>query len=322
MDNVCLFRNSGGATRALWEITSRCNLDCRHCYLSKNERSDLSLQDVKRIADSLSSLGIDEVILSGGEPLLRSDIFEIVSYLHLLGHGVDLCTNGTLLDDHAARELSRYLSEISVSLDGYDCMSYERMRGEAKTFNRVIRGIEALGKYGCEVHIITVVTATNYDKLPEIVHLASELGSEFITLLGLVHQQTALRLSAEQQTLARGMIKDLQKRYEGKFAINTKRIFDQPPFHKCRAGLDVFGIDASGNLMPCILLKRLRLWEFGGSGSYSLAHENLARVKAEIEAWLAQKCEFSPSCQKGCLGSYWTQHHRLGCDTLCVYARH
>lgn len=322
MANVCLFRNSAGTTRALWEITSRCNLACVHCYINKNEGFELPLKDVKRIADSLSSLGIKEIILSGGEPLLRSDIFEIVSYLHMLGHGVDLCTNGTLLNDSVARELSRYLSEISVSLDGCDSVSYARMRGDGRTFNRVLRGIEALGKYGCEVHVITVVTAVNYDQLPEIVHLASELGSESISLLGLVHQPSDLVLSAEQRAVVRGVIKDLQKRYEGKYVINTKRIDDNPPFHKCRAGLDVFGIDAFGNLLPCILLKRMRLWEFGGSGRYDLVPENFARVKAEIETWLARKCEFAPSCQKGCLGSYWTQHQRLGCDTLCAYAQH
>jgi radical SAM protein with 4Fe4S-binding SPASM domain len=320
MDNVCLFRNSGGTPRVLWEITSRCNLRCRHCYISKGER-ELPWPEVKQIADSLSNLGIEEVILSGGEPLLRRDIFEIVDYLHKLGHGVDVCTNGTLLTDDAARELSHYLSEISVSLDGCNSWLYERMRGETESFSNVVQGIEALGNYGCEVHIITVVTAINYDYLPEIVRLAYQLGSESITLLGLVDQATPLRLTPEQKTFVQSLIRDLQQQYQGKFAVNSKRIFDSPPFHKCRAGLDVFGIDASGNLLPCILLKRLRLWEFDGSGRYALAHENLARIKAEIETWLARRCEFSPLCQKGCLGSYYTRHNRLGCDTLCLHAQ-
>jgi radical SAM protein with 4Fe4S-binding SPASM domain len=320
MDNVCLFRNSGGTPRVLWEITSQCNLRCRHCYISKGEK-ELPWPEVKQIADSLSNLGIQEVILSGGEPLLRNDIFEIVAYLYKLGHGVDVCTNGTLLTDDAVRELSHYLSEISVSLDGCTSLLYERMRGETESFSKVVQGIEALGKYGCQVHIITVVTAINYDYLPEIVRLAYQLGSASITLLGLVDQATPLRLAAEQKAFVQTLIRDLQQQYQGKFAVNSKRIFDSPPFHKCRAGLNVFGIDASGNLLPCILLKRLRLWEFDGSGRYALAQGNLARVKAEIETWLARRCEFSPLCQKGCLGSYYTRHNRLGCDTLCLHAQ-
>jgi radical SAM protein with 4Fe4S-binding SPASM domain len=317
MDNVCLFRNSGGTPRVLWEITSRCNLRCRHCYISKGEK-ELPWPDVKRIADSLSNLGIQEVILSGGEPLLRSDIFEIVAYLHTLGQGVDICTNGTLLTDDTARELSHYLSEISVSLDGCNSLLYEKMRGESESFSRVVQGIEALARYGCEVHIITVVTALNYDCLPDTVGFAHHLGAASITLLGLVTQETPLRLAADQKAFVQTVIKDLQQQYQGRFAVHAKRIFDRPPFHKCRAGLDVFGIDAAGNLLPCILLKGLKLWEVDGSGSSVPLQDNLARVKADIAAWLARKCEFSPLCDKGCLGSYYTRHHRLGCDTLCL----
>ena len=118
----------------------------------------------------------------------------------------------------------------------------------------------------------------------------------------------------------REVITDLQKRYRGRYAVNTKRIFDNPPFHKCRAGIDVFGIDASGNLLPCILFKGVQLWEFNGSATHAMARENLARFRADTEKWLAERCRFSPSCEKGCLGSYWTLHKRIGCDTLCVHA--
>jgi MoaA/NifB/PqqE/SkfB family radical SAM enzyme len=320
MDNACLFRPGGGKTRLLWEITRDCNLRCRHCYVDKGGRTELPLPEVKAIADRLPALGIDDVVLSGGEPLLRSDIFEIVAYLHRLGRGVDLCTNGTLVDAGRAKELSRYLSEISVSLDGWDGASYRAMRRDANGFDRVLHAIDHLSRCGCEVHLITVVTRGNHYRLREIVRLGHELGSESITLLGLLSDAEALGLSAEERLAVQGAVRDLQAEYRGRYRVNTKRIFNDAPFLECRAGMDIFGIDALGNLLPCILLKGMPLWETVGSPAYTLSPERLAAARQEIEACMAGPCRFSESCRKGCLGSHFVKFNRVGCDASCRFA--
>ncbi len=319
MDNVCLFRPSAGKKRVLWEITRACNLACRHCYVRKEGGIGLPFSEITAIADRLPDLGIDDVILSGGEPLLRGDILEIVSYLHGRGLGVDLCTNGTLVDRDRAKQLARYLSEISVSLDGCDAESYARLRGDAAAFDRTRRAIAYLGEAGCEVHVITVVTNCNWDRLPDIVRLAQELGAESITLLGLLNQDGALALSPNQHAAVRENAHALRARHQGQFRINTKRIFDAPPFQECRAGIDVFGIDASGQLLPCILFRDLGLWETARPPLYTLSPDRLLNVRRQIEECAAQTCDFCPTCRKGCLGSHWVRDNEIGCDTSCVF---
>lgn len=314
MENMCLFRPGGGKTRLLWEITRECNLRCRHCYVEKEGLTELPLAKIKAIADGLSAIGIDDVVLSGGEPLLRRDIFEILAHLHRLGYGVDLCTNGTVVDADRAKELSLYLSEVSVSLDGWDSTSYQAVRRDPNGFDRVLRGIECLSGAGCEVHLITVVTRHNHEKLREIVRLGHELGSESITFLGLLNDDEALGLSAAERVAVGEVIRELQAEFRGHYRINTKRIFNEAPFQECRAGMDIFGIDALGNLLPCILLKGKSLWT---TGSYAMSTDRLAAARREIEAWAARKCRFSPACRKGCLGSHWAQYGQVGCETSC-----
>ncbi len=319
MENMCLFRPGGGKTRLLWEITRGCNLECRHCYVEKEGRTQLPLAEIKAIADRLSAIGIDDVVLSGGEPLLRRDIYEIVAYLHGLGHGVDLCTNGTVVDADQAKKLSGYLSEISVSLDGWDAASYHAMRGDASGFDRVTQAIEHLSRSGCEVHLITVVTRCNHEKLREIVRLGHELGSESITLLGLLNDDEALGLSETERFAVREAVRELQAEFRERYRINTKRIFNDVPFQECRAGLDIFGIDALGNLLPCILFKGKGLWDVAGPAAYTLSAARLAVARREIEEWMARTCRVSAVCRKGCLGSHWAQYDQMGCETSCQF---
>jgi MoaA/NifB/PqqE/SkfB family radical SAM enzyme len=321
MDNMCLFRPGAGRTRLLWEVTRACNLRCRHCYVQKEDRGGLPLPEMKAIADRLPALGVHDVVLSGGEPLLRNDLYEIVAYLHRLGLGVDLCTNGTLLDADRARELSRYLDEVSVSLDGCDAASYEAMRRHPGGFDRVVSAIEQLGRHGCEVHLITVVARTNHDRVREIVRLGQRLGAESITLMGLLTDDEALALSAAERAGVGRAVRELQSELRGRFRINTKRIFNDPPFLECRAGLDVLGIDARGYLLPCILFKGKGPWSVGASAAYALPPAHLAAARREIEAFTAGTCRWCASCGKGCLGSFWVEHAGLGCDTSCPWPR-
>lgn len=103
------------------ELTNQCNLRCRHCYASAREKleNELSLDEVKQLLRELSQVGTVEVEFSGGEPLLRPDLFEIIEYAKGLDFSVVLITNGTLVDRETAKRLgSLGLKHVQVSLDG------------------------------------------------------------------------------------------------------------------------------------------------------------------------------------------------------------
>ncbi|MGQ9712283.1 MAG: radical SAM protein [Desulfotomaculales bacterium] len=103
------------------ELTNECNLKCRHCYASAGEKLDneLSLDEIKQLLGEISQLGTMEVEFSGGEPLLRPDLFEMIEYAEGLDFSVVLITNGTLVDREVASTLGNLgLKHVQVSLDG------------------------------------------------------------------------------------------------------------------------------------------------------------------------------------------------------------
>lgn len=318
MDSVCLFRPGAGKKRLLWEITRACNQSCPHCYVPAAKANELPLRTIKSIASSLPKFGINDVILSGGEPLLRRDIYGVIAHIRALGLGLDMCTNGTLVSRGDARELCGYLTEISVSFDGYDDASYCRMRRSTPGgFGSALAAIGHLSSFGCEVHVITVATQENFDHLAEIVRLTQDAGAESITVLGLLNPEPGMSMSEDQRSVVQQTVARLRCEYEGRYRINTKRIFETPPFLECRAGIDVFGIDALGSLLPCILFGGKSLWETSDPQSYTLSSKRLAAARREIQEFVPRDCPLSPACGKGCLGSHWVRDRAIGCDTLC-----
>ncbi|MEM3796084.1 MAG: radical SAM protein, partial [Archaeoglobaceae archaeon] len=102
----------------VWNITNRCNLNCLHCYARANTRlKELSTEECKKIVNELAEFGVPVILFSGGEPLLREDIFEIAEYARDRNIKIVLSTNGTLIDETLADKL-RVFDYVGISLDG------------------------------------------------------------------------------------------------------------------------------------------------------------------------------------------------------------
>lgn len=164
-----------------WEITRRCNLNCVHCRASSERgpyAGELGTQKCLEILDEIAATGRPIVILTGGEPLLREDLFELARYGTDLGLRMVLATNGTLLNPESiGKMIENGIQRVSISLDGSSPESHDRFRQVQGAYERALAGIEELRKAGMEFQINTTVTRHNLDEVPALLDLAVSLGA-------------------------------------------------------------------------------------------------------------------------------------------------
>lgn len=164
-----------------WEVTRSCNLACVHCRASSLNRSyenELSTQESFDFLDEIGTFASPIIILTGGEPLLRPDIFQIAAYGNQKGFRMTMAVNGTLLTaDTAQKMLAAGIQRISVSIDGATAASHDAFRQVAGAFDGALRGLADARRAGLEFQINTSITQTNLHELPAIQELAVELGA-------------------------------------------------------------------------------------------------------------------------------------------------
>jgi AdoMet-dependent heme synthase len=164
-----------------WETTRNCNLSCVHCRASATcgpYSGELDTAHAFRLLDQIARVGQPIVILTGGEPLLREDIFDIAAYGTAHGLRMVMAPNGTLITPAIARKLAvSGIKRISVSLDGSDARSHDRFRGVPGAYEGALRGIEHAKTAGIEFQINTTITKTNLEQIPKILQLAEQLGA-------------------------------------------------------------------------------------------------------------------------------------------------
>ena len=164
-----------------WEVTRSCNLACGHCRASAlcgPYEGELGTEKCLRLLDEIAAVGKPVIILTGGEPLLRADIYEIAAYGDRLGLRMVLATNGTFVTEAVAKKLIESgIRRVSISLDGPDAASHDAFRGVPGAFAEALAGIEALKKAGLEFQINTTITQVNLAQIREIHDLAHRIGA-------------------------------------------------------------------------------------------------------------------------------------------------
>ena len=179
----------GAPFLVVWDVTYACNLRCRHCYSSAGQRlpDELTTQEAKRVIDILWRAGVVSIAWSGGEPLVRPDIFELSSYAHQKGIYVAMATNGTLLDERTVEKLwGSGVRFLQISLDGATPETHDGFRGIPGAWEKTVKGIKLAVKKGFFVNVATTVTKINYREIPAIIDLVQELGAQWFMAYNLV----------------------------------------------------------------------------------------------------------------------------------------
>jgi MoaA/NifB/PqqE/SkfB family radical SAM enzyme len=148
-----------------WETTRRCNLACLHCRAAAGSGpypGELTTGEGIKLLDELATMGQVVVILTGGEPLLREDIFDLADYGARLGHRMVMAVNGTLLTPAIASRLKDAgIQRVSISIDGATATSHDRLRTVDGAYAGALAGIAACKEAGLPFQINTTVTRAN-----------------------------------------------------------------------------------------------------------------------------------------------------------------
>ncbi len=164
-----------------WEVTRTCNLACIHCRAAALDRpyeNELTTAECFKLLDEIQTFASPIIILTGGEPLLRPDIFEIAAYGNQKGFRMTMAVNGTLLSADKTRRMQEAgIQRISISLDGATAASHDAFRQVPGAFEGALRGVQYAREAGLDFQINTTITQQNLLELPAIQELAISLGA-------------------------------------------------------------------------------------------------------------------------------------------------
>jgi len=164
-----------------WEITGKCNLNCIHCRSSSSmgsDEGDFTLDEARALIDEITSFAKPVVVLSGGEPLLRKDVFEIAAYGTSKGLRMALATNGIYINDETCSKIKESgIRIVSLSLDGSTPEIHDDFRKQPGAFEATLRAAEFLKNNDIEFLINSSFTKRNQDDIPNVYRLAKKIGA-------------------------------------------------------------------------------------------------------------------------------------------------
>jgi radical SAM protein with 4Fe4S-binding SPASM domain len=185
-----------------WETTKACNLSCKHCR-AVPQRSlgpdELGTRQAFDLIDEIGKVSKPVMVLSGGEPLFRPDIFEIADYGVHSGFRMAMATNGTLIDARYAAKIADVgISRVAISLDGALPETHDRFRNMEGSHAKALNGIRLLRDEGVSVQINSTIAKHNVDELPRMLDLALSLGADALHLFMLVPVGCGLEIAPAQ----------------------------------------------------------------------------------------------------------------------------
>lgn len=164
-----------------WEVTRSCNLNCMHCRAAAEKGpypGELGTERSHELLQEIASLGKPIVILTGGEPLLREDLFDLAGHGTRLGLRMVMATNGTLLTSALVEKIiSSGIQRVSVSLDGANAREHDRLRQVEGAYEGSVRGIRLLIERGVEFQVNTTITKHNAHQIQELLDTSIRLGA-------------------------------------------------------------------------------------------------------------------------------------------------
>jgi len=287
-DRTCRFRRiTGKGFCVAIEITRRCNLRCKHCFVPV-DNNKISLAKIEEVIDQLAKIGVRKIILTGGEPLLRNDLEEIIQLIVAKDILADLNSNFYNLTKERAKELfNAGLEEASVSLYGGE-VYHDELTKQNGAFKNALKGMD----YFRELNIsIDVHGAIWDDMIPDINNLLEKVvehGGNSLTFYSILKTEDWFNYNGYKLTLKLAFETLEKLRSDSPIPIRTVGLMG---FHddECVMGNSIFGISSDFKLLPCLLSNRL-----SGTG-LDLNKMSIKNALAEIDTQLNENI-WCPSC--------------------------
>jgi len=331
---LALMQKQGYAPRfAVFEITLRCNLDCRHCgSRAGNARDDeLTLEEIRVLARDLGRLGCRHLTLSGGEPLMRRDWPEIAEAMREAKITTALISNGSIWSSTIAERFkSAGIASLGISVDGFSA-NHDYQRRSPGLFKRAVETITQAADAGIEVVAVTTVNRRNKSELPELRDFLGECGARFhqfqlATPTGNMTEHPDLMLEPKDVLEIVPLLAQLRQDEKTPRVQITHTIgyFGEPEPHLrdgsslvpfwtgCPAGMSVIGIESNGNVKGCLSLPSEKncesaflegnvrteslptIWNRPGGFAYN------REFSLELLGGECRTCDYAEVCRGGC----------------------
>jgi len=303
-----------------WQITHRCNLKCIHCF-AYDTFEELSTEEAKSVIDQLSSIGIVILKITGGEPLIREDIFELLKYATSKNLDIILSTNGTLITPKVAEILVESgIKNVQVSLESADKSIHEKIRGKG-TFDKTVDGIKNLVKNGIEVSVVATLMSCNIKEISKTVDFVYELGvRKFLTRRLVMYGRARKKWrhlcpQPKQLVKAYWILKKKSEEYPDMFIKpESQYMFGVDPSllkegyaPTCECGKTQCGIKPDGTVTPCeyvtIPAGNLKKENFLDIWNNAEIFRKFRELNIEKLKGKCATCEFKKICRGGCRAS-------------------
>ena len=194
----------------IWNLTNRCNLYCKHCYSSANQdrAEELSLEEIKKLSFQLAQEKVHFAILSGGEPLMREDIYQISEILKKQGIKTYLSTNGLLINEDNVEQIKRSFDYVGISIDGEPDV-HDRFRGKKHAFEDSLNALMLCLQKGIKVGLRFTLTSLTQGSLPFILDLSKELQVDKLYISHLVYAGRGSKLSSVDKENYREKVREI-----------------------------------------------------------------------------------------------------------------
>jgi radical SAM protein with 4Fe4S-binding SPASM domain len=179
----------GAPFLVVWDVTYACNLRCKHCYANAGRPlpDELSTEEAKRVIDTFDKAGVVAIAWSGGEPIVRPDIYELSRYAYEKGIYVAMATNGTLINENTAQKLwDSGVRFLQISLDGANPRTHDEFRGVDGAWKRATNAIKIASKIGFFVNVAMTATKDNWREIPSVIDLSEKLGAKWFMMYNFI----------------------------------------------------------------------------------------------------------------------------------------
>jgi radical SAM protein with 4Fe4S-binding SPASM domain len=324
----------GFPSHPVWEMTTACNLRCIHCHASGGKRApdELTTAEGKRLLDQLAEVRAFRMMaFTGGEPLVRPDLYELLAYAQALGFTNTIATNATLIDDEVARRLRRCGVVIAaVSVDGFDAETHDYVRGQPGAFDAALEGMRALRRAGILLHVNITAMEYNLDQMSPLMQLVDSLGAGILLMYQLVPvgrgrevgsaaldlgaNERLIRFMARAQRDVRAIMEPVAGPQYWPYLLQRNGIERGPllrlaetVFHGCSAGRGFVYVKPNGEVWPCPFIEvscgNVRETPFPRIWASSPVLEDLRAREERLEGRCGE-CAYRRLCG-GCRGRAW-----------------
>lgn len=316
-----------------WEITYRCNFNCIYCLNNSGSNTanpELEGGDVLNIAEKIAACKPLDVIISGGEPLLKPEIYEALKILKNNNTNITLLTNGTLLNQERIAKIQRLVDLVQISLDTLDESLQNKLLNSPNGYKLILEGIKNAQAAKIPIAIGVVATKLNFNHLPALLDFCVKNNIKHMSLAAVMPQGRAkanlkeLEITAEDRiSLIKAVMPFAEKIKISGHEPALAFLIGKKEQYLCDGGKSSCAITADGYVMPCAYIRE-KIASLKDRELYDIWKQDMPAIKEKLscipKTGVCSSCEKLDKCAGGCKGTTYSYFGRVDVSNpICVY---